>query len=147
MGGPRKKKHTKIINHPNDLRMTHHMKKFYLFLTRTDRVSDGDNIDEKEHGPWLQQWRLVKAKRADGKWQLVTIGEVTKWISDYYTGGDRCLDVRGSMIINFVRDADRELVEEIERLEASRELVRGSEIFNTPTDKSECKPRIRSSWT
>ena len=42
------------------------------------------------------------------------------------------------MIINFVRDADRELVEEIERLEASRELVRGSEIFNTPTDKSEC---------
>ena len=43
MGGPRKKKHTKIINHPNDLCMTHHMKKFYLFLIRTDRVSDGDN--------------------------------------------------------------------------------------------------------
>ena len=46
------------------------------------------------------------------------------------------------MINNYVRDADRELVEEIGRLEASHDLVRGSEIVNTPTDKSGCMYHI-----
>ena len=144
MGGSRQKKNMKmkIMNNPDELCMTNHQKKFYLFLIRTDRLSNGDNIDEQEHGPWLQQWRLVKAKTADGKWQLVTIGEVTKWISGCYTGVDRRLDVRGSMINNYVHNADSELVQEIARSEKCHDLVRGSEIVNTSTDKSGCMYHI-----
>ena len=66
----------------------------------------GKNIDERENGPWKWSVRFCRAKGSteggQPAWQLLTIGQVIRWATAYYTGRQATLRIKGEQAFGYV---------------------------------------------